>query len=177
MICKVCGRNITNEEANFCEYCGASFRPGMNNKVSEEEYKKQSMDMNPYKNSTSGFQGNSGYGYANQNGDPKTNEQNPNMTRPGFMDGGLFGNSDKPMTFGNWMLIYLLPFIPMVGIILFLVLLFSWGFGTNVPATKKNWARATMIYGIIMIIYISVLLSSGILGEYAALFGTFGNGI
>ena len=26
MICKVCGRTISNEEANFCEYCGASFR-------------------------------------------------------------------------------------------------------------------------------------------------------
>lgn len=26
MICNTCGRTIRNEEANFCEYCGASFR-------------------------------------------------------------------------------------------------------------------------------------------------------
>lgn len=26
MICKTCGRNAQNEEANFCEYCGSSFR-------------------------------------------------------------------------------------------------------------------------------------------------------
>ncbi|HPU63453.1 MAG TPA: hypothetical protein PK304_04805 [Mobilitalea sp.] len=26
MICHTCGRVIKNEEANFCEYCGASFR-------------------------------------------------------------------------------------------------------------------------------------------------------
>ena len=26
MVCNICGRNIQNEEANFCEYCGNSFR-------------------------------------------------------------------------------------------------------------------------------------------------------
>lgn len=26
MICNTCGRSIKNEEANFCEYCGASLR-------------------------------------------------------------------------------------------------------------------------------------------------------
>ena len=26
MICKVCGRTTENENANFCEYCGSSFR-------------------------------------------------------------------------------------------------------------------------------------------------------
>ncbi len=31
MICKICGRTVQNEEANFCEYCGAPFRPEMDN--------------------------------------------------------------------------------------------------------------------------------------------------
>lgn len=30
MICKVCGRNTENENANFCEYCGSSYRIGTN---------------------------------------------------------------------------------------------------------------------------------------------------
>ena len=28
MICKVCGREIANENANFCEYCEASVKDG-----------------------------------------------------------------------------------------------------------------------------------------------------
>jgi hypothetical protein len=31
MVCKACGRNATNENANFCEYCGTSFRENMTN--------------------------------------------------------------------------------------------------------------------------------------------------
>lgn len=30
MICKVCGRNTENQNANFCEYCGSSYRLGTN---------------------------------------------------------------------------------------------------------------------------------------------------
>ena len=29
MICKDCGREIVNDNANFCEYCGTSFRGTM----------------------------------------------------------------------------------------------------------------------------------------------------
>jgi len=48
MICNTCGRNIQNEEANFCEYCGNSFREhvkvtegivALQNKVNEEQEK------------------------------------------------------------------------------------------------------------------------------------------
>ena len=31
MNCNVCGRQTMNEEANFCEYCGSSFREQMQN--------------------------------------------------------------------------------------------------------------------------------------------------
>jgi uncharacterized membrane protein YvbJ len=29
MVCKICGRQIGNEEANFCEYCGSSLKDTM----------------------------------------------------------------------------------------------------------------------------------------------------
>lgn len=159
MICKVCGRTITNEAANFCEYCGASFRPGMDNKISEEILRNLSSARQEGNQYTSGnTQTGSQQGRGNQGMEAKVN------TPKGFI-GGLFDSSDRPMTLGNWLVIYLLPLIPMIGMVLFLVVLLSWGFGANVAQTKKNWARATMIFVLVMILMLSVIISSGYLGD------------
>lgn len=53
MVCKVCGRNIENENANYCEYCGTSFRENISFKQEEPApvYVKQSMERNSDVNS------------------------------------------------------------------------------------------------------------------------------
>lgn len=159
MICKVCGRTIANEAANFCEYCGASFRPGMDNNIAEDITRNLSGENQEGNQYMSGYtQANSHQGQSSQGMESRVNPSK------GFI-GGLFDSSDRPMTLGNWLIIYLLPFIPMVGTVLFLVVLFSWGFGTNVSSTKKNWARATMIFVLVLIIMLSVIISSGYLGD------------
>jgi hypothetical protein len=159
MICKVCGRTITNEAANFCEYCGASFRPGMDNKISEEILRNLGGARQEGNQSASGYtQAGSQQGQGSQGMEGSVNAPK------GFI-GTLFNSSDRPMTFGNWLIIYLLPLIPMIGMVLFLVVLFSWGFGSNVAPTKKNWARATMVFVLIMILMLSVIISSGYLGD------------
>ncbi len=159
MICKVCGRTIANEEANFCEYCGASFRPGMDNKISEDIIRNisaTSQEGNPY------F---SGYTQAGSQHSQSSQSMASKANPPKGLIGSLFDSSDRPMTLGNWLIIYLLPFIPMVGTILFLVVLFTWGFGQNTAPTKKNWARATMIFVVVIIVMLSVIISSGYLGD------------
>lgn len=168
MICKVCGRTITNELANFCEYCGASFRPGADNKISEELLK--SLDAS---NQTGGSKegGSKEGGYTQAQYQQQASAQG--MTGQGvrlpkiFRD--IFDTSERPMTFGNWLILYLIPFIPMVGMILFLIVLFFWGFGANVGKTKKNWARATMVMVLIMIMMVYFMISSGYLGDPQAL--------
>ena len=74
--------------------------------------------------------------------------------------------------FGNWMITMLLPFIPMIGPLVYMVMLFVWAFGgTN--RTKKNWARAMLIMLIISIIMLMIMFGSvfselgmqGILGD------------
>ena len=172
MICKVCGRTIGNEEANFCEYCGASFRPGMDNRILEE-------DMHKHAGYTTA--GNQSYQQqAFGNYQTAQTEQNQTYAKDQIphgaakevtasRGGGFFSGKNATMTFGNWMIIYLLPFIPMVGTILFLVLLFSWGFGSNVVPTKKSWARATLVFVLIMIVIMFALMSGGFMGDYATM--------
>lgn len=153
MVCKVCGRTIANEEANFCEYCGASFRPGSDNKIDETAASNAQQQYT----SAPSFEGSADGTNARQG----TFEQG--FKTFGSMYGQNQGNTqqsaERPMTFGNWIAIMLLPFIPVVGSIAFIALLFVWSFNKSVPATRKNWARATLVMLGICILFISLLMT------------------
>jgi len=61
----------------------------------------------------------------------------------------------KPVSVGDWMITYLLMCIPLVNIIL----LFVWAFGSNTPQSKANWAKASLLWILLAIIfYIIVFL-------------------
>ncbi|WMJ90048.1 hypothetical protein [Anaerocolumna sp. MB42-C2] len=118
MVCKACGRNTANENANYCEYCGTSFRENI--PIRQEDYsigKDKSMEIESTGN-------------------------------------------EKPISFGNWMGTMLLPFIPIVGIFIYLVMMFVWAFGSDTPKSKKNWARASLIISVIAIILFVFMLTS-----------------
>lgn len=134
MDCKVCGRVIRNEEANFCDYCGT--------RISEAAVPQQLM--------------NSGAGSAAQPNARTVQEERPRS----FME-RLFGDmvadeQERPMTTWNWLLIMLLPFVPYIGALLYLVLLFLWSFGAT-TATKKAWARAMLLYLLILVVLAATL--------------------
>lgn len=136
MICKVCGRNIANEEANFCEYCGASFRPGTDNKVSEGYINQNIQVQRPY---------------LNMEYEQKMNQEREKVVQSVAVP-------DKTMSFGDWMLSYVLLFVPYVGI----GFLFFWAFGKSTPPTKKNWARVMLILmGIAVILMFGVMSAFG----------------
>jgi len=50
---------------------------------------------------------------------------------------------------GNWFVTILLMAIPIVNIIL----LFVWAFGSNTPECKANWAKASLIWFAIAIVF------------------------
>jgi len=56
--------------------------------------------------------------------------------------------SEEPMSLGTWMITILLTAIPCVGLIMLLI----WAFGSNTLTTKKNYARAMLIYAVIAIV-------------------------
>lgn len=169
MICKICGRTVQNEEANFCEYCGASFRPGMDNRVPESERLSDTISNGQggigqpslgqesiaQNGSWQSDHGQSSYGSNSMNGQAMggyTNNSNPTYCQSNV------ASNEKPMSVGNWLAVMLLGFVPLIGPYAFLALLFFWSFSKSVPPTKKNWARATLIVALILVVFLSVLI-------------------
>ncbi len=119
MLCKTCGREISNENANFCEYCGASFREN-----SQAANDTAAINRQPDSNII-------------------TNAEN-----------------EKSISFANWLGSMMLPFIPLIGPFIYMIMLFVWSLGSEVPKSKKNWARATLLIILIAIIVMTIFISS-----------------
>ncbi|MDF2541267.1 MAG: hypothetical protein K0S47_985 [Herbinix sp.] len=113
MICNTCGRNTLNEEANFCEYCGSSFR----------EQARIVYNTAPPQNS-------------------------------------VMYKKEKPISFISWLGSMAFLFIPVVGILVFVVMLFVWSFTESTLPSKKNWARAMLVVvGVAFVIFMSMLIT------------------
>ena len=61
----------------------------------------------------------------------------------------------QPVSLGEWMVTILLCAIPIVNI----VMLFIWGFSATTQPSKANWAKASLIWlAIFVVFYILVFL-------------------
>ncbi len=69
----------------------------------------------------------------------------------------------KPMSIGDWIITFLITIIPIVNI----VMLFVWGFGSNTQPSKANWAKATLLWIVIIIVLYFLF--------FAAIIGTIGS--
>ncbi|HEX3076800.1 MAG TPA: hypothetical protein VHQ24_08060 [Lachnospiraceae bacterium] len=117
MECKICGRKIGNENANFCEYCGNSLKSG-----GAFEYQQSNVKSSP------------------------TFEQDK--------------QEDKPIQFKTFFGIMILPLIPVFGLIVYIVVLFLWGFGNQYSETQKNFARASLVMGLLSVILIAAFFAN-----------------
>lgn len=134
MICNNCGRQIQNDAANFCEYCGYSFREH-----------------------AQGVQPQAGQLFNNIPGMRQEALKTPNQPS---MPGVASTAPEKPIGFMGWLGTYAalaaLLFIPF-GWILLLALLIFWAFSNRIPATKRNWARVTLLFLPIIVLYLALL--------------------
>ena len=71
-------------------------------------------------------------------------------------------NREPVLSVGDWMITILITAIPIVG----LVMLFVWAFGDGQNQSKANWAKASLIWYLIMFIFVIVI--------YAIIFAIFG---
>ncbi|HHT98001.1 MAG TPA: zinc ribbon domain-containing protein [Clostridiales bacterium] len=58
----------------------------------------------------------------------------------------------KQISMFNWLGSMCLSLIPLVGPLVYIVMLFVWSFGKDTATSKKNWARAMLIFILISII-------------------------
>lgn len=148
MFCPNCGRNLDNG-AKFCDGCGESLlehtMPSRTTNI-KEEY-PQSSGYNP--------QGSHNYT------PPQPQQEYYQPTS--FTQKPQIGNSEV-LSIGNYIVMMLLAGIPIVGFILLLV----WSFSSSANQNKKNWARATLIMGLVVVAF-SILFSSIIASIFASL--------
>ena len=57
-------------------------------------------------------------------------------------------SDNKIMSVGDWMITMLVTSIPLVGFIM----LFVWAFGDGTNPSKANWAKATLIFFVILFV-------------------------
>ncbi|NLW88968.1 MAG: hypothetical protein GXY43_04495 [Clostridiaceae bacterium] len=51
----------------------------------------------------------------------------------------------ETVSIGDWIITFILSGLPVIGFIMLIV----WAFGSDAPQSKKNWARASLILGLI----------------------------
>ena len=59
----------------------------------------------------------------------------------------------QPSSTGSWFLVLLVTAIPIVG----LIMLFVWGFGNPADESRKNWAKAQLLWMLIAVIVCVIL--------------------
>ena len=77
------------------------------------------------------------------------------------------GSGYQPMTIGEWIITFIISYIPLVGFIM----LFVWAFSYGTHPSKKTWAQATLIMFVIAIILMIIFFT-----VFATLFQSFFSG-
>ncbi len=141
MICRACGRIISNESANFCEYCGTSV-DGRDGSQASGGVDAQ----HDYRFGSAGPYGREGTGGSSYNGGQRQQAYPDSGGLTGVLSGtaGL-AESEPSMSFVHWIVILLLPYIPLIGSFVYAVLQLVWAFGRTASTTRKNWARANLL--------------------------------
>ena len=74
------------------------------------------------------------------------------------------GPAYQPMSIGDWIITFIISYIPLVGFIM----LFVWAFGDGTHPSKKTWAQASLIMMVIVIVLMIIFF-----GVIASILGSF----
>ncbi len=76
----------------------------------------------------------------------------------------------QPMTIMEWIITFIITYIPIVGI----VMLFVWAFGGDTHPSKKTWAQAMLILFAIAIV-LGIVFAGIIFSMLSNMFGAMGS--
>ncbi len=60
---------------------------------------------------------------------------------------------EQPINIGDWLITFLITCIPCIG----LVMLFVWAFSIGTPKSKSNWAKAQLIWILIIAVLTTIM--------------------
>lgn len=123
--CSNCGKQL-EEGLTICEDCAIEI-----NQQQQQQPKKESEFQQQVYNT-------------------QTNYNRPNYQQP---YGGF--DTEKPISVGQYMGIILLRFVPIVGLILYII----WAFSSDININKRNLCRAFLLLPLILIaVYIIIVI-------------------
>jgi hypothetical protein len=146
--CENCGVQLSDQE-KFCHNCGTQ--------ITRQEQSKTNPPASVTENK------------------PKVQQTPPAYTQTPVSQpkNNIYAEQENrrltvPLSVGQFLITLILLILPIVNIIL----LFVWSFGSDVNLNKKNFARATLIIGVIMII-LSFIMGSVIMSIFTQLMNGF----
>ncbi|GBD86311.1 hypothetical protein BMS3Abin03_00227 [bacterium BMS3Abin03] len=78
------------------------------------------------------------------------------------------GPAYQPMSIGDWIITFIITYIPLIGFIM----LFVWAFGDGTHPSKKTWAQASLLMMVIIIVLMIIFF-----GILASILGSFVGGL
>lgn len=84
----------------------------------------------------------------------------------------LPGTFKQEVSVGDWMITLLITSLPLIG----LIMLFVWAFGDGTNQSKKNWAKATLIWyaiGFVLFIIFLIMFWAFISAMLSGMSGTY----
>ncbi len=143
MICNNCKSEIPND-SKFCEVCGSSVNTPP--PAPQPQYQQVPPPIQPqYQQVPPPVQP--------QYGAPQGYQQAPQyQQRPPYAQGGYNQTANAgnppPLSVGQYIIMWVLQLIPLVGIIM----LFVWAFSSTENPNKRNYARAILLISLIVIV-------------------------
>ena len=80
-------------------------------------------------------------------------QSTPNAPPQNYNTGGYVPQQSEVTSVGDWMLTIFIMIIPLINIIM----LFVWAFGGGPKISKANWAKASLLWMLIMLV-ISIII-------------------
>lgn len=153
MNCPYCGSQIADNSMS-CPYCGSSLAGGGYTTAqaqTQQTYVQPVQPQSPYMQSNPSWD---------------TSQNYSSQAYPDMSCSQSSGNGDESRI-GFWLKTLFLQCIPIVGIIM----LFAWAFGRGSNLARKSYARAILIFGLIIsgvsLILSIVLCTTGVHGALA----------
>lgn len=168
MVCRTCGRIIANENANFCEYCGAATDANRDGAMNYNRYADGGTDGASHNTVSGGTEyanraerEDASYDAGQQGGFGYGQTQSGTAGLSAILNGTAgTAETESSMSFIHWIVIMVLPYIPMIGTLAYLVLLLIWAFGRTASKTRRSWARATLVITVVAMVMMSYMLQS-----------------
>lgn len=175
MFCENCGKNLP-DGVRFCDGCGAKTAPSQPVRPEAEQPAMNAVPP-PFNTPPAPVPPRNTYAPPQQSYAPQQQSyaqpQQSYTPQHTYMPPSYAPQpGSEPLRVGQYIAMFLLLSIPLVGIIL----LFMWAFGGAVNPNKKNFARAMLILGIIGVVFsfiFGAVLMSAISGLLSSMGGYY----